>query len=424
MIRLHQIFFPGMALAVILLTVCPLPAARQDSGEDRTPGGDLSAFFNPPGIAKKTTTRTTRKIGSKKTTAGKKNTPATAPTKSSDKATNPPPAMPAKKDAPPKKSEPSKSTTKKDNSKDQTAGGRLQMPSGPTDETTEGGIALGPASATNWRVGVVMVTGTKPVTKVTCRIPVPTNWPEQKVEVVKEELPPEISRVKWEEVGNIKILELKIEEFPARERLIGLVTFRVETKQIIAPKDTSIFRMPKKRLKATRSYLGESPEISFRDTKVKKLAKSIFDVEQSDWVKIEGLYDWVRDNIEERAIKSQGSVATFRNKFGSSEDRCGLFIALCRANKVPARMVFYDGGQYAEFFLVDNKEQGHWFPCKISGIREFGEIGEPKVILQKGDNYRVPGEKKKLKFVPAKAEMQGSKPRQLKFAREPLPADE
>jgi hypothetical protein len=85
-------------------------------------------------------------------------------------------------------------------------------------------------------------------------------------------------------------------------------------------------------------------------------------------------------------------------------------------------MVFADGTQYAEFYMVDDKEQGHWFPCMVSGIREFGEIGEPRVILQKGDNYRISGEKKKLKFVPPKAEWQGSKSFRIKFAREPLSA--
>ena len=154
---------------------------------------------------------------------------------------------------------------------------------------------------------------------------------------------------------------------------------------------------------------------------MKKQAKSLFDVTQSDWVKVQGLYDWVRENIEERAGDSKGTVAAFQNKFGNSEDRVGLFVAMCRINKVPARMVYVDGGQYAEFYLVDDKKQGHWFPCKVSGIREFGSIGEPRVVLQKGDSYKIPGEKKKLRFVNAKGTVKGSvPPRILKFAREPL----
>jgi hypothetical protein len=83
-------------------------------------------------------------------------------------------------------------------------------------------------------------------------------------------------------------------------------------------------------------------------------------------------------------------------------------------------MVFVDGTQYAEFYLVDDKDQGHWFPCTVTGLREFGSLGDPKVILQKGDNYRVPGEKKKLKYVPAKASWKGSQKFKIGFSREPL----
>jgi hypothetical protein len=153
---------------------------------------------------------------------------------------------------------------------------------------------------------------------------------------------------------------------------------------------------------------------------MKKQAKALFDNGQSDWVKVEGLFDWIRANIEERAGDAKGSVDTFRDKSGNGEDRVSLFVAMCRINKVPARMVFVDGSQYAEFYLVDQNEKGHWFPCNVTGIREFGAIGEPRAILQKGDSYRVAGEKKKLKFVPAKATVKGSKPKIIKFVREPL----
>jgi len=93
---------------------------------------------------------------------------------------------------------------------------------------------------------------------------------------------------------------------------------------------------------------------------------------------------------------------------------------MCRINKVPARMVFVHGTQYAEFYLVDDKQQGHWFPCNVTGIPEFGSLSDPKIILQKGDNYRVPGEKQKLKFVPEKATWKGNKPRKMGFLREPM----
>ena len=33
---------------------------------------------------------------------------------------------------------------------------------------------------------------------------------------------------------------------------------------------------------------------------------------------------------------------------------------------------------------------GHWYPCESSGRRAFGEMPLARVVLQKGDNFRVP----------------------------------
>jgi hypothetical protein len=53
-------------------------------------------------------------------------------------------------------------------------------------------------------------------------------------------------------------------------------------------------------------------------------------------------------------------------------------------------MVWVDGHQYAEFYLEDPKGKGRWYPVQSAGTRAFGEMPNPKVILQKGDNFRVP----------------------------------
>jgi hypothetical protein len=53
-------------------------------------------------------------------------------------------------------------------------------------------------------------------------------------------------------------------------------------------------------------------------------------------------------------------------------------------------MVWVDGHQYAEFYLEDADGAGHWYPVQSAGTRAFGEMPTPKVILQKGDNFRVP----------------------------------
>ncbi len=401
--KLTKLLLRAMPAGLLLVGTALLQAQEPE----RIPSGDLSDFFNPPGIKTEGVKSTTRALGSGKLAD------ATKPKTKADRASDKTPMAETKTSPKPKE------TGSEESASTGNSTGRVKIESEEVGEI-EGGISFGEQSVVNWRVGVVMVTGSKPVRNVICRIPVPVQWPEQTVSVHEEELPSEITDISWEDLGNIKMMRFRISDVAAGEKLIGLVTFRVSTSQIIAPKNTSIFRIPKKRVREIRSYFGESPEISLRDTKMKKQAKALFDNGQSDWVKVEGLFDWIRANIEERAGDAKGSVDTFRDKSGNGEDRVSLFVAMCRINKVPARMVFVDGSQYAEFYLVDQNEKGHWFPCNVTGIREFGAIGEPRAILQKGDSYRVAGEKKKLKFVPAKATVKGSKPKIIKFVREPL----
>jgi len=425
-------------LKAIFISVCVLQMTVATYAQERVPSGDLSDFFNPPGVKSENLSSTTRKIDSGKKKTAKKTADNNANTNTNANSITKDTAKP---DAESKTDGAINDSAKTVDSPSPESGG---MQPASTDETIpvppknkkagekvkiesqemgpiEGGISFGPPTDIKWRVGLGMVTGNKAVNNVICRIPVPIQWPEQTVSVFEEDLPPEITNVSWEDLGNIRMMKCRIGNVPPKTRVIATVTFRVSTSQIIAPKNTSIFRIPEKRTRDIKPYFGESPEISLRNTKMKKQAKEIFDTSQSDWMKVQGLFDWIRENIEERDGEAKGSVEAFLDKFGNSEDRVSLFIAMCRINKVPARMVFVDGSQYAEFYLVDDKKQGHWFPCKVSGIREFGSIGEPRVILQKGDNYRMPGERKKLKFVPAKGQVKGgSPPRKLVFIREPL----
>ena len=273
---------------------------------------------------------------------------------------------------------------------------------------------------TDWRVGVLVVSGSREVRNLNVAIPVPSDWPEQSVEIANEEVPSEVVDFRYEKIdGNVRRLAFNVPEILPRQKFLALVTFRVTTMQVTGPADPSQFSVPKRRTKDIRGYLTGSPEISMNDARMKRQAKELFEGEDSDWVKIERVFDWVRDEVEQRDGDPVGNIETFREKSGAPEDRVGLFISMCRINKVPARMVFVDGTQYAEFYLLDGEENGHWFPCNVAGIREFGELGEPRVVLQKGDNMRLPDRRDRLKFIPAMAET-NSKPAQITFIREPL----
>ena len=84
------------------------------------------------------------------------------------------------------------------------------------------------------------------------------------------------------------------------------------------------------------------------------------------------------------------SVQALKAEKADCHGLSALFVAMCRTMKVPARMIWVDGHQYAEFYLEDEAGKGYWYPAQLAGTRAFGEMPTPMVIFQKGDNFRVP----------------------------------
>ena len=295
-------------------------------------------------------------------------------------------------------------------------------PTDPADASaTYEGVTFSNPVKQKWRVGVVLITGNNPVRDVYTYIPIPKEWPEQTVEIFDEEIPVEFAVQKIDELEGLNRLILRGREIPAKRKIVALQTFMVTTQRVNPPSDPSIFVVPDAKDKRAKKFTESGSEISFRNNALRKQVKDLVESGGTAWEQTERIYDWVRDNIEQGSQEPKGSLAAFAKKSAHPEDVVGLFVAMCRANGVPARMVFVDGSQYAEFMLADPAGELHWFPCDVVGIRAFGKIVEPKVILQKGDNIRVPGQKKRMKFVAAYGEVKSATaPKIMQFVREPL----
>jgi hypothetical protein len=201
------------------------------------------------------------------------------------------------------------------------------------------------------------------------------------------------------------------------------MTYLISTSQINGPEDPSVFLRPKTNHREGKDYLGLSPQISFKDSKLRKQVKEITADKDNIWAEVEAIFDWVRDNIEDDNLEPRDSLAVFRDKTGCNEDKVRLFVGMCRAHKIPARMVWVEGTQHAEFMLVDAEANAHWFPCKVGGVREFGSISEPRIVLQKGDSIRVPEKDGRQKFVAEFAVCKGTSKPSVKFFRQLLPAE-
>ena len=109
----------------------------------------------------------------------------------------------------------------------------------------------------------------------------------------------------------------------------------------------------------------------------------------------------MRANVKyEFAEQIKPAIAALKDGIGDCEELSSLVIAICRASKIPARAVWVPGHTYPEFYLVDDHGNGHWFPCQAAGAdRQFGSMIEDRPILQKGDNFTVPGERAPQRYV-------------------------
>ena len=131
-------------------------------------------------------------------------------------------------------------------------------------------------------------------------IPVPIDWPEQKVRVVEEDVTPNAT-IGYKMVDDtVKLMVVRIPHLPANEEAHALVTFEIDRSTLLPPSETSKFRIPENRElnNQLRVYLGPSPLIESRNAKIRALAKEIGADAPTAWQRVEAIYDWVREHVE------------------------------------------------------------------------------------------------------------------------------
>lgn len=261
------------------------------------------------------------------------------------------------------------------------------------------GIRLDKELTQRWKVGVSITAVGGPCYGLTGTIPVPTEWPEQKVRIVEEDISPQVRNVTYRDLPGIRQMRFVIPQVPAGRKVTALVTFEVTRSSILAPEHPEQFSIPKNPATDVRPYLGPSPGIDARQTEIRNHVKEIVEGQEGAWKQIEALYDWVREKVKLQAGEYKGALPALKDGAGSRDDLTALFIAFCRAHGVPARTVFVMDNCYAEFYLEDADGKGCWFPCQVAGTRDFGSLAEHRVVMQKGDNIKVPELDKPQRFV-------------------------
>ncbi len=255
---------------------------------------------------------------------------------------------------------------------------------------------------TSWKVGAKVRTGSGRATNVFLTFPVPASWPEQTVTIAAQDIPAGIGNVTSRKLASgVEQVLVQFPVLPANDIVEISYTLDVVNRAIVAPKETRGFVLPKHSKKEVKPFLAVSKNVDHNNSKLRKQAKEIIADHETAWEQVEAIYDWVRQNIQIQDTQYHSARHTLKNLSGSNEDKTFLFVALCRSVKIPSRIVFAKAGaSYAEFMLAGpESEPLHWFPCDVSGIREFGGLSEPRMILQKGDGIKVPEKKHPQKYV-------------------------
>lgn len=286
------------------------------------------------------------------------------------------------------------------------------------------GPQLGKELTQQYQIGMTVTAQGGACRGIYATAPVPTDWPEQHVAIIKEESTPTVQASEYRIIGGtVKQLLVSMPYIPAGDEAKALVTLEVRRFSQTPPTDTSIYVLPneKKMPKELRVYLTPSPSIESNHSKIRAIAKELA-AEHKDadaWKRVEAIYDWTREKVEYKKGPLKGAIRSLADGTGDCEELSSLFIAICRASNIPARIVWVPDHCYPEFYLEDREGKGYWFPCQAAGTREFGGITEHRPILQKGDNFQVPEKKERVRYVAEYLTGKGGNPK-VKFHRDQL----
>lgn len=255
---------------------------------------------------------------------------------------------------------------------------------------------FGEAEVGQFRVGAEITASRGEVRDITAMVAVPWECDEQQVRIAEEDFSGAIQSVKYRNLqGGVRQMLIKIPYLAKGQTARAVVTFEVSTKPILPPAEeaTAGLVIPRRPPRELRRYTSVSPYIEAKNRSIRSLAREITGdapEEATDWQRIELLYDYMLDNIKYIEGPDTSAATTLKEGSADCHGRSALFIALCRAIGVPARMVWVNNHCFAEFYLEDAQGNGRWYPAESAGSRAFGEMPLARVILQKGDNFRVP----------------------------------
>lgn len=271
-------------------------------------------------------------------------------------------------------------------------------------------------------VGIQLV-GTGPAEQIVATTPALIDWPEQKID--KVDIQTDGCRATIRSLSDeVCQLLLTAEGIQKGQTITAIAHYRLTLHKDYRGFNRGMFAYEQSFPKEfRRRYLGESPGIQTRNKQVRDLAAQITGPLAQPWDKAEAIFQWVRANIRGRIQNYTNVLTALKKRIGDCEERAAVFVALCRASGIPARLVWVPNHNWAEFYLLDQDGKGHWIPSHTSCYSWFGWTGAHEMVLQKGDNVVIPEKRAPERLLTDWMQWQGSRP-QVKFLGEltPLPA--
>lgn len=267
------------------------------------------------------------------------------------------------------------------------------------DESAEAGAQI---VTQRWRFGLVLTAVGGSFRGITATVTVPMDWPEQRVREVEKDLSPGV-KINYQPIEDQgRQMAVRIPHLAAGDEARAVVTFEVRRLARSAPDDAGQYQRanPKRLDRRLGAWLAPSPFIEIDSPEIREAAKALRREELPAWRQVKTIYDWVQQKIQFEDNQGQeilGAVDALRAGKGDCDEITSLFVALCRANGVPARTVRVPGHVYPEFYLLDGSGEGHWFPCQSAGTPAFGYMPDLRPILQRGDNVLMPDPRNKKK---------------------------
>jgi hypothetical protein len=280
------------------------------------------------------------------------------------------------------------------------------------------GVSIGDPEVVRYQIGAKIKTAQSAFSRVKIQLPVPNEWPEQRVSVIDEDIDDRAGAVNYRILDSgVRQMMIVIPQVPANSEADVLITYEVAVSPIVGPTETSGLIKPKRITKDLKFFIGDAPMISPRDRDLRKQLSEIVVEDSEAWDALFLVHRWIMDHVTETVSKPQNTTETLSLKQGCNEDRAALFVAMARALEVPARLVMVEGGQHAEFCLEDPDGNLHWYPCTFRGTGEFGSLSRPAVVFQKGDNIRVPESNQRVRLVPEYVNGKGTVAPQVQIIR-------